>query len=101
MKKIFQSNQKGKPEDRVHERKHKTGQTKKACRLPLRGINAGQAAKLKRESHSLVPETKTKFKAEQRARAYDSATTGVLEAVSWQPALSSKFSHKRFRKPAL
>lgn len=48
-----------------------------------------------------MPETKTKFKAEQRARAYDSATTGVLEAVSWQPASSSKFSHKRFRKMAL
>lgn len=38
-----------------------------------------------------MPKTKTKFKAEQRARAYDSATTGVLEIKSGVLATSIIF----------
>lgn len=53
---------------------HKTELTQKAHLLPSGEINSAQAAKLKAVSHPLVPETKTKLKVGQKARACNSTT---------------------------
>ena len=47
----------------------RTDLTQKGYLLPSRETNSGQVAKLKRVSHPLMSGTKTKFKAEGKAKA--------------------------------